>query len=61
VFRLHNKDKKLVMVKPQPMEIFQRMIDKNPIKVNPQERYLPPISPDEIVSEDKAVRKSSTV
>jgi len=45
VFRLENKDKKLVTVKPQPMEIFQRMIDKNPIKVNPQEHYLPPISP----------------
>ena len=59
VFRLENKEKQLVSVKPQPMEVFQRMIDKNPVKINPQERYLPPISHDELALEEKLRRRPS--
>lgn len=43
VFRLETKDKQIVLVKPQPMEVFQRMLDKNPVKVNAEEKYIPPL------------------
>lgn len=44
VFRLENKDGQLVAVKPQPMDVFQRMIDKLQVKISPREQYMPPIS-----------------